>query len=100
MYIVLTALIQHLIFLLFYVNNAISRSIFTETTIYLNVIFMVGWVKLLDAQQDVPVYGVLAVLYILFAIYGFSRKDIKLQSIFSAVSILDRKSTRLNSSHV
>ncbi len=87
MYIVFTALIQHLLLLLFYVKGLIARSIFTESIIYSNVIFMVGWIKLLENHQEVYVYGFLATLYVLFSIYGYSRKDIKLQSIFSAVAV-------------
>lgn len=87
-FIVATALIQHVVILFFYVRGAISREIFSETLMYTNVVFMLGWITLLEKNNDIIVFGAFAALYIALTFYAYSRKDVKFQSIFSAIAIL------------
>lgn len=84
-YIVGTALIQHLLLVYFYVKGSISRHVFTETVIYTNVVFMIGWISLLDTNTFV--YGLFAGLYITLSFYTYTKKDAKLNGIFSAIAI-------------
>ncbi len=82
-----TVLIQHFILLFFYLKGTISKSVFTEALIYSNFAFALGWVKLLDANQEILVYGSLAVVYAAVTIYFFMKKDTIIGSVLSAVSI-------------
>lgn len=86
-YIVATALIQHLLLLFFYLRNKISNKLPTETMIYTNVVLMIAWVKLLEYNQELYAYGALAITYILLAIYGYSEKNRHLQAVFSAIAV-------------
>ncbi|MBE1553046.1 DUF2339 domain-containing protein [Sporosarcina limicola] len=82
-----TALIQHLALLFFYLKGSISRQVFSEALIYTNFLFAIGWIKLLDYQQEVYVYGAFAVLYVALAVYFFSKKDELLRGVLSAVAV-------------
>lgn len=85
--IVATVLIQHLLLLFFYIKGAISRQVFTEVLIYTNFVFTIGWIKLLEQPQEVVVYGLFALLYVVLTAYVFSKKDRSLQSVLSAVAV-------------
>lgn len=85
--IVATVLIQHLLLLFFYIKGSISKQVFTEVLIYTNFVFTIGWIKLLGHPQEVTVYGLLALLYVVLAAYVFSKKDRSLQGVLSAVAV-------------
>lgn len=73
-YIVGTVLIQHAVFLYFYLRGRIARHIFAETTIYVNVVCLIGWISLLENNMNTVVYGLLALAYISFAFYTYTKK--------------------------
>lgn len=82
-----TVLIQHFVLLFFYLKGTISRPVFSEALIYSNFAFALGWVKLLEANQEIVVYGSLAVVYAAVTIYFFMKKDTIIGSVLSAVAI-------------
>lgn len=85
--IVATVLIQHISLLTFYIRGLISRQVFTEVLIYTNFVFAISWIKLLIQPQEVVVYGLFALLYIVLTAYVFSEKDRSLQGVLSAVAV-------------
>lgn len=84
---VATVLIQHGVILLFYLKGRISRDVFSEALLYSNFVLTIGWIKLLDHMQEVTVYGLLALLYSLLAVYSFWKKESALRGILSAVAV-------------
>ncbi|MGM8366006.1 DUF2339 domain-containing protein [Virgibacillus sp. W0181] len=82
-----TVIIQHLLLLFFYMKGSISRRIFTEVLIYTNFVFTVAWIKLLEKQQEVPVYGLFALLYVVLAVYLLRKKTSTLRGVTAAVAI-------------
>jgi uncharacterized membrane protein len=84
---VVTVLIQHSVILFFYLRGRISRDVFSEALLYLNFVFTIGWIKLLEHVQEVFVYGLLALLYGALAAYSFWKKDSALRGILSAVAV-------------
>ncbi|WP_082786460.1 DUF2339 domain-containing protein [Sporosarcina psychrophila] len=84
---VATVLIQHSVILLFYLKGRISRDVFSEALLYSNFVLTIGWIKLLDHMQEVTVYGLLALLYSVLAVYSFWKKESALRGILSAVAV-------------
>ncbi|WP_421102102.1 DUF2339 domain-containing protein [Sporosarcina psychrophila] len=84
---VATVLIQHGVILLFYLKGRISRDVFSEALLYSNFVLTIGWIKLLDHMQEVTVYGLLALLYSVLAVYSFWKKESALRGILSAVAV-------------
>lgn len=82
-----TVLIQHLTFVFFYLKGRISRQVFSEALLYTNFVFLIAWIKLLTHQQEVILYGGVAALYVALAVYIYSKKDILLQGVLSAVAV-------------
>lgn len=82
-----TVLVQHFSLLLFYLRGKISRSTFTEALVYSNFVFVLGWIKLLEANQETVVYGFIAFIYVAKAIYFFKKQDQLLGSVLSAVAV-------------
>lgn len=82
-----TVLIQHLAFIFFYLKGSISRQIFSEALLYSNFVFLIAWIKLLAHQQEVTMYGIVAALYVALAVYIFTKKDLLLQGVLSAVAV-------------
>ncbi|WP_153730732.1 DUF2339 domain-containing protein [Sporosarcina obsidiansis] len=85
--IVATAFIQHLLLLVAYIKGYIARQVFTETLIYTNFVFVLGWIKFLDYQQEIILFGLVAALYITLAAWAFSKKKEMLCGVLSAVAI-------------
>ena len=52
-----TVLVQHILLLAFYLKGEIERHVFTEALIYSNFVFALGWIKLLEHDQEILVYG-------------------------------------------
>ena len=84
---VATVLIQHGVILYFYLKGRISRDVFSEALLYLNFVFTIGWIQLLEHVQEVSVYGLLALLYSALALYSFWKKESVLRGILSAVAV-------------
>ncbi|BAQ09066.1 membrane protein [Bacillus sp. OxB-1] len=82
-----TVMIQHLALLSFYVRGRVSRHVFTEALLYTNFVFSIGWIKLLPHTEEVAVYGLLALLYIVLAGMMFRKQDDLLQGVLSAVAV-------------
>jgi hypothetical protein len=82
-----TVLIQHIAFVFFYLKGSISRQIFSEALLYSNFVFLIAWIKLLNYQQEVTTYGIVAILYVALAVYIFTKKDLLLQGVLSAVAV-------------
>ena len=82
-----TVLIQHLVLLFFYLTGKISRHVFTEALIYTNFVFTLGWIKILEGSQEIWIYGLFALLYVLITGYFFMKKDELLSGVLSAVAI-------------
>jgi len=83
-----TVLVQHILLLAFYLMGKIERHVFTEALIYSNFVFALGWIKVLEYDQEILVYGLFAALYIALSVFSFTKKDSLLQGVFSAVAIL------------
>ena len=83
-----TVLIQHVLLLVFYLKGKIERHVFTEALIYSNFVFTLGWIKVLEHNQEILVYGLLAALYVALSVFSFTKKESLLQGVFSAVAIL------------
>ncbi|MGM8213270.1 DUF2339 domain-containing protein [Virgibacillus sp. W0430] len=82
-----TVVIQHLLLLVYYVKGTVSRVVFNEVLIYTNVVFMIAWIKLLERQQETVLYGLLALLYAMLAIYFIRKKSTTLKSVVTAVAV-------------
>ncbi len=82
-----TIILQHLSLLFFYLKGTISRQVFTEALIYSNFVFAIGWVQLLDSTERIVVYGAFALLYVALAAYYFTKKDVLLRGVLSAVAV-------------
>ncbi|MDV6377471.1 DUF2339 domain-containing protein [Sporosarcina sp. GW1-11] len=85
---VATALLQHIVLLAVYLRGYIARQVFTETLIYTNFVFALGWIKFLEYHQEIILFGLFAALYVTLAVYAFVRKKSLLHGVFSAVAIL------------
>ncbi|PIC65176.1 hypothetical protein CSV79_02610 [Sporosarcina sp. P13] len=85
--IVATALIQHVVLLVVYLKGYITRQVFTETLIYTNFVFALGWIKLLEYEQEIILFGLFAALYITLAVIAFVSKKSILHGVLSAVAI-------------
>jgi uncharacterized membrane protein len=83
-----TVLIQHLLLLAFYLKGKIERHVFTEALIYSNFVFALGWIKVLEYNQEIIVFGLFATLYVALAAFSFAKKDDVLLGVFSAVAVL------------
>ena len=83
-----TVLIQHVLLLAFYLKGKIERHVFTEALIYTNFVFALGWIKVLEHNQEILVYGLFASLYVALSVFSFAKKETLLQGVFSAVAIL------------
>ncbi|WP_203248247.1 DUF2339 domain-containing protein [Sporosarcina beigongshangi] len=84
---VTTVLIQHGVILFFYVKGKISRTVFSEGLLYSNFMFTIAWVKLLDHVAEIAVYGLVAFVYCVLAMYTLWKKDYALQGVLSAVAV-------------
>ncbi|MFS0576218.1 DUF2339 domain-containing protein [Sporosarcina sp. 179-K 3D1 HS] len=82
-----TVLIQHLALLFFYVRGRVARHVFTEALLYTNFVFSIGWIKLLAHSEEMVVYGLLALLYIILVCLMYWKKDSLLQGVLSAVAV-------------
>lgn len=82
-----TVLIQHGTILFFYLNGSIERQVFTEALLYTNFVFTIGWIQLLETNEEVVVYGLFALLYIALVVYLTKREDRSLQSILLAIAV-------------
>src|SRR5690606_5997994 len=82
-----TVLIQHVTLLFFYMQGKISRHVFSEALIYTNFVFALIWVKVLEANEELVVYGAFALLYVAIALYSFKKQDELLRGVFSAVAV-------------
>lgn len=82
-----TVLIQHMLLLFFYLRGKIARHVFTEALIYTNFVFTMGWIKILDANQELWIYGLFALLYVAKTAYYFMKEDESLSGVLSAVAI-------------
>jgi len=82
-----TVLIQHFVLLVFYLKGTISRHVFSEALIYSNFVFALGWIKLLEANQETVVYGFLAFVYVAKSIYFFMKKAALLGGVLSGVTV-------------
>ena len=83
-----TVLIQHVLLLAFYLKGKIERHVFTEALIYSNFVFALGWIKVLEHNPEILVYGLFAALYVALAAFSFAKKDDLLLGVFSAVAVL------------
>ncbi|WP_172370600.1 DUF2339 domain-containing protein [Sporosarcina jiandibaonis] len=83
-----TVLIQHVLLLAFYLKGKIERHVFTESLIYSNFVFALGWIKVLEHNPEILVYGLFAALYVTLSVFSFSKKDDLLLGVFSAVGVL------------
>jgi len=52
-----TVLVQHILLLAFYLMGKIERHVFTEALIYSNFVFALGWIKVLEYDQEILVNG-------------------------------------------
>lgn len=85
--IVVTVFIQHLVLLFIYFTKKISRHIFTEALIYMNFVFTLGWIKVLEDSLENLVYGGFALFYVGLAVMSFVKKEKLLSGVLSAVSV-------------
>ena len=84
---VISVLIQHICLLIFYLNQRVSKQVFTESLIYTNTVFTIFWIQILDQPFDIVTYGLIAVLYTALAAHAFIKMQRHFQGIFSAVAI-------------
>ncbi len=80
--------IQHAAIVIFYLMRKIPRDVFTETLIYTNVLFAIGWFQMLTQTEQLWMYSTFAVIYIVLTYYVYRQKELQLASILSAVSVL------------
>lgn len=78
--------IQHLVILYIYLRGFVTKQVAKEVIIYSNFVLMAGWVKLLDYSGEITVYGVLAGLYVLLAVY-LLKKHHYLHGVVMAVAV-------------
>lgn len=83
-----TVVIQHIALLLFYLKGKVSRDVFSETLIYSNFAFTLGWIKILNANEEIMMYGLFALLYVTVTLFAFKKNEELLSGVFSAVAIL------------
>lgn len=86
--IVVTILLQHIGVLFFYLMRKIPRQIFTETLIYTNFLFALGWMQLLTQTEQGWMYGSFALVYTGLAYYAFKRGSQELKSVLLAISVI------------
>ncbi|AXH99525.1 DUF2339 domain-containing protein [Sporosarcina sp. PTS2304] len=85
--IVATALIQHIVLLAIYLKGYIARQVFTETLVYTNFVFALGWIKLLEYTQEIIMFGIFATIYSTLALFAIVRKKSKVRGVLCAVAI-------------
>lgn len=83
-----TVVIQHLALLLFYLKGKVSRNVFSEALIYSNFAFTLGWIKILNANEEIVMYGLFALLYVGITLSAFKKNEELLRGVFSAVAVL------------
>ena len=77
-----TVLIQHILLLAFYLKGKVERHVFTEALIYSNFVFALSWIKLLEHNQEILVYGLFAALYVALSVFSFAKKEFYCKAYF------------------
>lgn len=86
--IVSTVLIQHGAIIAFYMLRKIPRHLFTETFVYTNFLFTIGWFQLLIYTEKLWLFGLFALVYMSLTALAYKQKDRQLTGILSAISVL------------